>query len=173
MSLVVEDGTGIAAADSYVSSADLLDYAGRFSGATLPTDEAALERPLRVASAWVDATYRARFRGQRLRGRQQGLEWPRSDAFDAAGSEVPETEVPREIRDATCEAALREVAKPGSLSPDLKRGGAIKSVTAGEVEVVFADRAPLSTTFATIEGWLSGLLLPKPGTTSATTLVRF
>jgi len=48
------------------------------------------------------------------------------------------------------------MAEPGSLSPDLDRGGAIKTLKAGSVEIDYAESAPVSTTFTAIDGLLSG-----------------
>jgi len=83
--------------------------------------------------------------------------------------EFENNDAPDEVKFAIVEAARRELAKPGSMSPDLKRGGAIKSVGAGSARVEFADGAPAETTFLAIERLLSGLI----STTSSTTVVGF
>jgi hypothetical protein len=66
--------------------------------------------------------------------------------------------VPIEIVHATIEAAVRELATPGSLAPDLERGGAIKSLRAGSVGIEYMGNAPAETIFTLIDGILSGLL---------------
>ena len=158
MALQVEDGTGLADAESYVSVADCAAWATKH-GKTFPASPAApAEQALRRATAWIDGIYGRRFVGARLNGRAQALCWPRTDAEDKDGEEVPSDEVPSEVVTATCEAAVRELASPGILSPDLKRGGAIKSVKAGSVAVEFMGNAPAETTFKAIDAALAPLL---------------
>jgi hypothetical protein len=145
---------------------------------TRPAEER--EAALLRATAFIDATYRDRFPGYRARGRAQALEWPRVGAFTLVPDNgrsaaflpgqdhlfrsgvdaIPSTEVPREIVAAVCEAALREAAEPGALAPDLERGGAIKRLAAGSVEIEYAGGAPASTTFQAIGLALASLLLP-------------
>jgi hypothetical protein len=149
MALSVEDGTGDIASDAYASA----------RGKVFPSSPAApAEAAIRIATSWIDATYRGRFPGRRLNGREQALEWPRSGATDTNGEEVASDEVPQEIVNAVCEAAIREFAKPGTLAPDLKRGGAIKSVKAGSVQVDYMAGASAETTFKAIDQALSSLL---------------
>lgn len=158
MALVVEDGTGKADAESYVSVADCVAYAAA-NGLTFSDDpEATAEQALRRATAWIDATYRNRFPGVRSHGRTQALEWPRGWAEDANCYAISATEVPPEVVNATCEAAIRELAEPGLLSPDLERGGDIKRLKAGSVEIEYGAAAPTSTTFAAIDNALSSIL---------------
>lgn len=164
MALIVEDGTGLATAESYVSVADCATYCTArgltFATGTTENKEAALRR----ATAWIDGAYGRRFIGQRTNGRAQALCWPRIDAWDADNDEfIASDEVPDEIVTATCEAAVRELASPGSLAPDMKRGGAVKSVKAGSVSVEFAGNAPAETTFKAIDQALAPLLTSTSG----------
>ncbi len=153
--MVVEDGTGLEGANSYASENTLDDYCDA-RGITLATGDA--EAALVRATAWIDNTYRARFSGSRLNGRDQALEWPRSNVYDNAGEAVDDDAVPTEIVNATCEAAIRELTEAGSLAPDLDRGGQIKELGAGSVRVVYGANAPNTTTFQIIDGILAGLL---------------
>jgi hypothetical protein len=181
MALVVEDGTGLSAADSYVSAADFETYAAAYRPVAAADDPAEVDRALRVATAWIDATYEPRFPGYRLNGRDQARAWPRQAAYlpgrvplwsDVAAYRgdylsvggyyyIPPDEVPREILVACKEAALRELATPNSLSPDLKMGGAIRRVQAGSVAVEYASGASPHTTWQTIEQALATLLMPS------------
>jgi hypothetical protein len=174
MTLVVEDGTGKANAESYVSVADCAAYATKralsFPGTDVPNSEAAL----RLATAFIDNTYRARFTGYRTYRRAQALEWPRVGAYvyipnnssdmayaggyDPAYDYIGQNEIPVEIINATCEAAIREFTTPGTLSPDLDRGNAVKRLKAGSVEIEYGASATATTTFQTIDLALSGLL---------------
>lgn len=186
MTLIVEDGTGILGAESYVSAASAVAYWSARGYAVALTADASVESALRRATMFLDATYRGRYPGYRTFGRVQGLEWPRvgaftltpdngrSDAWLTFGPEsytnseytqgydyIPANQVPREIIAATCEAALREVTELGSLAPDLERGGAITMLKAGSVEVQYGSAASATTSFQTIDLVLASLLLPS------------
>ena len=146
MALVVEDGTGVVGANSYVAVADATTYhADRgnaaWAASTSPLQSAALSR----ASAAIDGIYGGRWPGTRgrtdtsglswpLAGPQQGLDWPRAYAWDRDG--YPLTGVPTEVKNATCEAALVELDSPGALS---KKGEAgLKSLTVGPISKTYA-----------------------------------
>ncbi|WP_395383333.1 DnaT-like ssDNA-binding protein [Mesorhizobium sp. UC22_110] len=117
--LIVEDGSGLANAESYVSASDAASYAAD-RGLTFPASPAdKAEAALRRATAYIDNTYRTRFPGQRKKFRLQALEWPRVGVVDMNGFPVTGDEVPVEVVRATCEAAVRELASPGSLNPDV------------------------------------------------------
>lgn len=73
------------------------------------------------------------------------------------------SEAPERVKMAVVEAAIRELANPGSMAPDQARGGRIKSVGAGSARVEYMDGAPAETVFSTIDGLLRGLVTPKGG----------
>ena len=159
--MTIDVSTGTATSESYVSVADAEAYAADH-GLAFSGEVADQEAALRRATSWVDATYRGKFPGQRVNGRSQALEWPRSYAKDAAGNDVDSATIPAEIQSATIEAAVRELATPSSLSPDVVPGQ-IKTLTAVEgiqweanPSGVGADgQKPVLTV---IDGILSGLL---------------
>lgn len=158
MSLIVEDGTGKTDANAYVALADCVAYAAA-RGLTFPASPAGpAEAAIIRATTAIDATYRSRFSGEKLNGRAQALEWPRKYATDATGSSIDSDEVPFEIVEATCEAAVRELATPGGMMPDLERGGQIKALSAGSVSIEYGSNASAQTTFSLIDGILSGLI---------------
>lgn len=163
MALVVEDGSGIPGANTYVSLNDAVAYASA-RGLMFPASPAGpAEEALIRATAAIDATYRARFPGQRTNGRAQSLEWPRKYAGDAAGEPIADDEIPLEVINATIEAAIRELASPNSMLPDLERGGQIKSLKAGSVAIEYGGNATARTSFTLIDGILAGLLgAPSP-----------
>lgn len=160
MALIVETGSGASDSESYSSVADCAAYAGNHGLAFPTTDTSACEVSLRKATGWLDARFGRRYPGIRQYGREQRLEWPRSGACDAAGWAIDANLVPHEVIEATCEAAIRELAEPGTLSPDLERGGAIKRLAAGSVEIEYADGAPAVTLFRRVDEALAGLLAP-------------
>jgi hypothetical protein len=126
-----------------------------------------VEPALLRASIWLDGTYRDRFPGYRTQQRLQVREWPRFDTIDAECNGIPATEVPVEIIEATYEAALRELAGPGSLTPDIVRADRVISERVGSLAVTYSDasfsnedRRPVVTV---IDDILSRLLGPTRG----------
>lgn len=106
----------------------------------------------------IDAAYGERFRGTKPGG--QVLAWPRTDAEYASGEAI--TGVPIEVEYAAYEAALRELASPGSMSPDVVTGKIKKRVKVDVVEVEYAvgsgtaeEQRPVA---LVIEGLIAGLL---------------
>lgn len=167
MALVIEDGTGKSNSESYVSVADTQAYA-ELRGLEFDASDEDAEAALRRATTWIDARYRSGFSGYRVNRRNQSLEWPRHDAYDAADNYVTYNTVPREIVQATEEAAIRELVEPGSLSPDLVTGETMKRVKVGPIEIDYAsssdayDNRPISTV---IDDILSSLLVYSGGST--------
>lgn len=169
--LNVETGTGVAspAANSYVTVAEADQYHSDmgntdWAAATTALKEAALIRACRS----IDRMYARKFKGSPTNFGTQNLEWPRSgvwlsdqaqnyDVADYTGS-VADNVIPKALKEAQFEAAIRELQVPGSLTPDLDRGGAIKSVQAGSVGVTYSDGANPKTVFQAIQGALVHLL---------------
>jgi hypothetical protein len=164
MALELEDGTGKANAETYAAIAVINDYAVKRGLLFNVTGDPAIvlaEAAARRATAWLDGEYRSRFPGRKRNGRAQALEWPRSDAVDSSGDEIADDELPAEIVAATCEAAIRELAVPGSLSPDVTPGKIKTRVRVeGAVDVTYAEggvygQAP---TLLAVEGIIEPLL---------------
>ncbi len=159
MALVVEDGTGKADAESYLSAADATTYLTAVgSAAAWGVDAALQEAALRRATQYIDGEYGRRFYGYRAT-QNQALQWPRWDAYDADGYLIPTGQVPTALKHATAEAALRERVTPGILTPDLVRGGAVdqKTVTAGPVSVstTYSESASVRTLFPVLDNLLA------------------
>lgn len=154
----VEDGSGVPDADSYVTLDEAITYCAdrglTFSSSPSSLGEAALIR----ASKAIDLRYAGAFPGDRKTGRTQGLQWPRSGAYDVGGWLIPDDEVPIEIVQATIEAAVREFAVPNSMMPDLERGGQIQSIRAGSVGVTYSATASAKTTYTLIDSLLINIL---------------
>lgn len=179
ITVVVEDGSGVDGGNAYLDIADWKTYAfyqGWDFSAVIkgdrPSDPTDGEMSDKIAAAiirgrgWLDASYRSRWPGFRTNGRDQATAWPRRDVIDGDGEDIADDEIPQEIIDASAQAAWRELQEPGSLSPDLERGGAIKSLKAGSVEVTYADNAPVATTRTLIDEMIAGLLLDLPANTA-------
>lgn len=163
MALVVEDGTGKANAESYVSAADCAAYAVKL-GLSFPGGETSelskCEAALRRATQWIDMTYCQRFKGHRTYpATPQALEWPRYEVWiEALQRYTIIGEIPAAIVSATCEAAIREYATPGCLSKDNDPRGKISSYQAGSVSVSYTTSSASASQFPKIDAILAPLM---------------
>lgn len=154
MAIVVEDGTGMANSNSYASETELDDYCDERAITLADGDaEAALIR----ASSALDGAYRMSYPGYRTLSRDQAMEWPRTAAYDYEGVMIDASTVPYEIKHATFEMAIREVAEPGIMTPDLERGGFIRRMKAGSVEIEYGG-SNNQTIFTIIDGIMSKII---------------
>lgn len=173
MSLVVEDGTGLASAESYIGVADASTYA-LARGLSFPITDAALaEQALRRATTWLDGHFRGQYLGWKKLGRRQALEWPRNGAYvqDDPYGTISNAEVPVEVRNATVEAAVREYASPGSLSPDVIPGQIKKSVSiSGAIAVTYAVGAEGAQGQRPVMTVVGGILAPVLGGRSGSSI---
>jgi len=169
MALIVEDGTGKPDAESYVSVADAGTYAAA-RGLTFPVStapEIALaEQALRRATELLDAKYGPRFAGTwAVDG--QALAWPRLYASYRL-SPISETTIPVQVIAATVQAAVRELAAPGSLSPDVTTGQIVKRERVeGAVEVEYAVGSAGVASQTPVVSIIDGILAPLIGTPSS------
>ena len=107
MALVVETGTGLPNADSYITLADARVYAANY-GLTLPSDDTEAEIALRQGCAYIELQ-EGRYSGTRV-STSQALAWPRTDAANSFGSQYPDNVVPIQLGRAQV-AAAAEFAK--------------------------------------------------------------
>lgn len=135
MALTVEDGTGLAAADSYQSLADADNYvAAHGADATwTAAADADKEEGLRLATQYLDTTYGGRWRGLRAND-TQALAWPRDNAVDDDGYAIDDESVPARLEDACSELAVKavggdtlvaDITNPGSIKRELRIVGPI------------------------------------------------
>jgi hypothetical protein len=160
--LVVEDGSGLAAADSLASVEDADTYAALYgnegwSALTYKEKEIAL----RIGTQFIAGSYDGQWKGTRT-FEEQNLPWPRSGVIDGDGIELDDETIPNSVKNAVIEAAMRHGANPGSLVPDLTRGGKISSVSAGSVSVTYEEGASPSPIYPVIDRLLGVFL--KGGT---------
>jgi hypothetical protein len=101
-------------------------HAERGNTAWAAADDADLTIALLRGSEYVDGRFRSAFPGLKTGGRDQVREWPRTGATDASNYAIASDAEPVEVEYATYEAALRELATPGSLLPDVTPSNQIK-----------------------------------------------
>lgn len=155
MTLTVEDGSGLATADSYVDVSEVTTYlAAHYTTAERAAWTAATsgdqEIATRRAFQFMVAEYRARWTGVRAHETQAG-DWPRiggpewttlpspSSFATDDGIWFTDDEVPQTIKDAQCELALRAIDGPliddvetkdaGIASESKSAGGVSKSIS--------------------------------------------
>lgn len=106
--------------------------------AIIAFDDPEISAALLVASGWLDAAFRSSFAGIKVGGRDQIRDWPRNGVQDIYGYYVPNDSIPREVQNATFEAALRQLQTPGVFFKDYT-ASKYKSVSiSGAISVDFA-----------------------------------
>lgn len=114
MAFVVEDGTGLSTATSYLSVAGFKTYHTDRGNDFAPYSDTSIERALVLATDFIDRRYR--YVGVKANGRDQAREWPRQSAYDPDDWLVNSDTVPAEITDATAELGF--IALGESLIPN-------------------------------------------------------
>lgn len=162
MSLIVEDGTGLADAESYISvtAADtyFLNRGNAVWAALLTADK---ESALRKATDYMLQAYRVRWAGMRNLP-TQALDWPRRyvpnrdvpQLYGPSPYYYPFDAVPATVANACAELAVR--ASAADLSPDLTTQ--VKSESVGPISVVYADGARQDTHYKAIDAMLAPFL---------------
>lgn len=167
VTLIVEDGTIVAGANSYVALAEATAYFDNrpdtdWTNGTADTRSTALIK----ATDYLVQRFRNRWKGMRI-DPAQTLDWPRREVFpevyfDDLDYEIPEDQVPQEVKD--CAIILAAKVLAGTvLNPDLERGGAIKRAKVDTLEVEYFGRALSRTEFAAINDRLAPLLKSVTG----------
>lgn len=168
--MALNSTVGDANAESYVSVSDATAYHAARGNAAWTGADSVKEIALRRGTAYLDGRYRGRWKGLR-ETTTQALAWPRSNATDEDGVDIAEDQIPQAVKDATCEAALRELTDQGSLQPDLDRGGDVVKEQVGPLSVEYLATAPSRTVVTVLDDLLSGVLMGG-ATGSASFLLR-
>jgi len=163
MALTVEDGTGLANADAYISLVYFTDYATAMAISTAGKTDEQIEAAIRQATMAVDGRYR--FAGRKATS-SQALEFPRADAVDWDGLEI--TGIPARVKRATAEFAGAALVSP--LTAVLARGGKVKSESVGSISVTYADDAPVVAVVQAADEQLQPLLRTEGVNMTAATL---
>ena len=135
MAIVVENGTGVAGANSYAGLADIRAYA-LARGVTLSAVDATLESMVIKAMDFLES-YRNRFTGYRV-DRGQSLSWPRNYAY-VDGYEYPSTTLPQLLLDAEGALVMEVNAGNDPFNPPLGSLPVIRERVEGAVEVEYSD----------------------------------
>jgi len=174
VAIVVEDGTGKADAESYISVSDASSYhsaRGNAAWAALASDTVR-EQCLRKATEYMGQVYGEAWAGYRVSS-TQALDWPRYEVprrdIGAVGYLLAfwaSDAVPEAVQRACAELALR--AASGDLLADLGQPAIEKTV--GPITVRYAEGARQTKRYPAVDGMLTPFL--KAGGTSAIQVVR-
>lgn len=140
ITLVVEDGTGVANANTYADVAFARAYAETV-GLTLPADDDAVAGLLLASMPYLE--------GQPWKGRRvddtQALYWPRAGVLLDSGTSFPQNVVPNAVRQAQVTAASM-VGDGTDLTPTIE-GQFVKREKVGPIETEYSDEY-----LATVDG---------------------
>lgn len=154
MSLIVEDGTGVSGADSYIT----LEYAASYhsalgnaawAAATSEQQEVALRR----AAQYLDFNYY--WRGVKT-AQTNAREWPRYDCLDKDGYAIASNVIPTEIKNAQAELGLRALA--GDLLADVSGGSSVIREKVDAIEVEYEKGQSRQSAYTIVERLLRGLI---------------
>jgi hypothetical protein len=156
MTIIVEDGSGLANAETYCTVAEADAYhtlRGNATWADLDLD--VKEALLRKAADYMLQAYRLRWQGYRVKT-TQALDWPRQgvslpDNFAYGYSYLSSTVVPVEVKNAC--AVLAWKSNSLTLNPDSDRVTSSESV--GPVSVTYDLSSPSAPIFNEVDAILS------------------
>jgi hypothetical protein len=176
MTLIVENGTGMSTAESYISVADATSYhsdRGNINWGLLTVQQQ--EQALRRATDHMLGEYRNRWNGSRVTSTQY-LDWPRLGVIkkDSQGANgvygmfvVPQSIVPVEVKNACAELAIRAAAGP--LREDLTQ--AIVREKIGPLDTTYDKATSEQTRYSDVDAMLR-VLLRGGGNSSMVKLIR-
>lgn len=140
---IVEDGTIVPGATSYVTVAEADDYISVKSNAAEWTalPDLTIQNYLMWATRLLDQ--RSRWQsGTVLTDPDQDLSWPRQGAYDREGEAIPDDIIPDEIKDATIEIAFNlfdQNVDPSSGGSSGSAGGVINKIKVAVIEIGYSE----------------------------------
>lgn len=156
MAIVIEDGTQVAGANSYVTEAELTAYATA-RGITLT----GTAEPLLIQA--MDYIESRRFKGDKMT-KAQPLQWPRSGVY-VDGYLIENDEIPGKLKSAQLALAVAIDAGNNPLATSTQ---AVKREKVDVIEVEYQDGTSSSPYIASVQAYLSDLIIPGSGFGTAT-----
>jgi hypothetical protein len=168
MSLIVEDGSVVTGAESYISVADCTSYhalRGNSAWALLTTPQ--MEQALRRATDYMLQMYRNRWVGYRF-STDQKLDWPRLyvpypdyvAVFGIYAAYIPYTTIPDEVKNACSELALK--ASAGELLADADQVVIREKI--GPIETEYDKYSPQHKRYQAIDAMVAVYFVKHGGT---------
>ena len=164
--LIVEDGTGLATAESFcdVAYADAYHASrGTAEASWVDLDTEVKEQCLRRATDAMLQMYRGRWKGVMVKPDTQALDWPRYNAYPDPTFlyAISYTVVPPEVKKACAELALR--ANIADLTADVAAQGEVTSEAVGPISVSYAPSGQKQVKYTAIDRMLGPLLIDGGG----------
>jgi len=141
MAVIVEDGSIVANANSYIDEAYARAYASA-RGVTLPVDDAELDILLIKAMDYLEGK-RAEYQGDKTDPLNQELQWPRTDVkIDCV--EIDADFMPKELKQAQAQLSI-ELFNGIDIQPT-QSGGFVKKEVVGPIETEYSEKIGVSIT---------------------------
>jgi hypothetical protein len=155
VAFIVEDGSGVPGANSYLSLDDADAYHTDRGNTAWQTTADKKKAALIKATAYVENRFvwETGYKADSL----NSLSWPRYEAEDAEGYGFDGDEIPEKLKAAVAELAL--VALSEDIFSPIERE--ISSVSAGPVSVSYVPGASQEKRYPLVEGLLRGLASPS------------
>jgi len=156
MTIIVEDGSGIENANSYVSASDVTAYctAMNYTDWNTPDDSDNVNGCILRAMRFIEANS---FIGVKTQTTND-LEWPREDAYERNGLLFEDDIIPHKVKNAVCEATYQENVSPWSLQPNISAGNMKKEEYGSVSFEYFESQNTQKPIFPSISGILIGLI---------------
>lgn len=157
---VVEDGTVVANATSYVTLAFADDYLSVKPAATTTTWDALADADKEDFLMWATRLLDQRTIWSGVKyDSDSALQWPRAGVYDRDGLPVATDEIPLQVQQATVEVAFHLVTENVDPSaPGSAAAGGVKSQKLGPLEIVYQDNAVITPNYFPVG--LNQLLTP-------------
>lgn len=156
MALIIEDGTIVANANSYVTLVEARAYALE-RGVVLSVTDSLVEVLAIKAKDYLEAQ-RSRYKGEKVSPSTQSLCWPRADAY--IDNELwPSDTIPKELRYAQCQLIMEINAGVDTLPTSDEQFIVHEKV--GAIETRYSDKVATSKTpsMPAVDNWLEPLCL--------------
>jgi hypothetical protein len=161
MALVIENGSIVANADSYVTTAEFLEYTIP-RGITFAGTAGSSEQTLLQAMDYLETV---NFYGRKST-KEQSLQWPRSGVYIDDWL-VENDEIPQILKSAQIQIAL---AIDAGNNPSATVGREVKREKVGEIEVEYMDSAEETVQITAVNNLLKKLS-PSSGSKNGTVLL--
>lgn len=154
MAIIVEDGTNIPNANSYVTVAELDNFA-LLRGYTLPVLEADREVLLIKGTDYTES-FRSSFQGQKTYS-DQSLQWPRQPVY-IDGYPISGASIPNDLKNAQMQAAIEVNLSGGDIQPNTGKNIKKEKVDVIEVEYQDGSGALYAPTYPKVDTYIDPLL---------------
>lgn len=151
MALVIEDGSVVSGANSYVTLAEFKAWADA-RDITYNADDNALEAQILRAMDYLERLF---FIGNKA-NENQSLQWPRTEAL-IDGYYADATEIPKEVKTALYEATVVEAAGYSELENQSRK---TLRERVGDIEVQYADNSENRTITPALQYALNRIVQP-------------